>query len=100
MRKLLLFLAVCCCSATLAMAGPNEGGTLVLHDTGLVYTTDSASYPSPAPVGPCPGVFDAELPLEYSAAGWVWKAYAVFPPSASPRLKALAMSESFESSRQ
>jgi len=98
MKKFLMALAVLGLLSAPAFAGPNANGTLILHDTGLLYTSDITTYPSPAPVGDCPEAFDAELPVGAPAEqeGWLWKAYAVFPPSAAPRLKALAMSETFD----
>ena len=73
-----------------ALAGPNFGGTLVVHDTGLAYTSDVAIYPTLAPDS-C-AVVDAEAPVGFPAdgQGWVWKAYAAFPSGSAPRLKALA----------
>jgi hypothetical protein len=72
------------------LAGPNEGGTLVVHDTGLSYTEEVSSYPSPPPTTDPPTV-DNALPVgpPASAAGWVWKVYAAFPTNSSPRLKAI-----------
>lgn len=95
MKKFLMALAVLALASAPAFAGPNAGGTLVVHDTGLVYTVDSTSYPSTAPE--C-GAVDANIPLEFTMAGWVWKVYAAFPPAASPRLKALALGEQFDAS--
>jgi hypothetical protein len=88
-------LAVLALASAPAFAGPNDGGTLVVHDTGLAYTVDSASYPSDAPE--CAG-HDVNIPLEMGTdtAGWVWKVYAAFPLQNSPRVKALALSEAFD----
>ncbi|MDM7914324.1 MAG: hypothetical protein QUU85_03535 [Candidatus Eisenbacteria bacterium] len=80
-----------------ALAGPNAGGTLVAHDTGLVLSIDPGqSYPSPPPF-PCLALIDPELPLgpPADARGWVWKVYAAFPYQSSPRLKALVMGATF-----
>lgn len=89
-----LLAAAALLAAGTAAAGPNAGGTLVVHDTGLVYTTDSAAYPNQAPA--CAGV-DAQAPLGLpeGGAGYVWKVYAAFPPDASPRLKALVFGAQF-----
>ncbi len=70
--------------ASPAFAGPNAGGTLVVHDTGLAYTDDLSSYPSTPPT--CAGV-DHEID---PGAPTVWKVYAAMDPNSSPRLKALA----------
>ena len=68
----------------------NEGGVLVVHDTGLTYTTDNASYPSDPPFS-CDDVDNA------APAGvlTVWKVYAAFPEENFPRLKALTFGEAF-----
>jgi hypothetical protein len=89
MKKFLMALAVLALVSAPALAGPNANGTLVVHDTGLVYTTDSTEYPSDAPM--CENV-DNQIDL---GAFGVWKVYAAFPENASPRLKALVMGEQF-----
>lgn len=82
-----------------ADAGPNFGGTLVVHDAGLAYTSDVAIYPTLAPDS-C-AVVDAEAPagLPPDGEGWVWKAYAAFPAGAAPRLKALAFGSTWDPAR-
>jgi hypothetical protein len=94
MKTLLTILAVLLVSNLPALGGPNAGGTLVLHQTELAYTVDSSEYPSPPP-DPCSSA-DANIPPEFGMAGWVWKLYAAFPATASPRLKALAFAEQFQ----
>lgn len=99
MQKLLLSLAILAVAAAAALAGPNAGGVLAVHDAGLAYTHDSASYPSAPPID-C-GSIDVQLPAgppPAGAAGYVWKVYAAFPAGSSPRLKALVMGESFDAS--
>lgn len=81
-----------------AMAGPNTGGVIVVHNTGIEWTTDMPTPPaSPVPAfgDSCSGfgTFVNEVPMgsapgEYSASV-VWKVYAAFPPASSPRLKAV-----------
>jgi len=97
MKKFLMALAVLALASAPAFAGPNAGGTLVVHDTGLTYTIDSTSYPSPAPDPACEGMIDANIPVDFPqfTSGWVWKVYAAFPATATPRLKALALGEQF-----
>jgi hypothetical protein len=91
MKRLLTILAVLALVGSPAFAGPNAGGTLIAHDTGLAYTTDSSEYPSPAPS--CdPLTVDNQIGLDVNT---VWKAYAAFPLSGSPRLKALPMGATF-----
>jgi len=85
MKKFLMALAVLAIASAPALAGPNAGGTLVVHDTGLAWTSDAGgSFPSPAPA--CGGV-DNSIDLD---AVMVWKVYAAFPETSSPRLKALS----------
>jgi len=71
----------------------NEGGVLVVHDTGLAYTTDSNDYPSDPPLS-CDEI-DNAAPVGVPT---VWKVYAAFPPQNQPRLKALAFGEMFDPS--
>lgn len=85
MKKFLLAVAVLALVSAPAFAGPNAGGTLVVHNTGLLYTVDTAEYPSDAP--PCDQILDM---MDLDGAQMVWKVYAAFPANASPRLKALA----------
>jgi len=84
-------LAVLALVSAPAFAGPNEGGVLVVHDTGLVYVPGSSDYPSDPPT--CDAV-DAQDDLgnaEFS----VWKVYAAFPITSSPRLKGVVFGISY-----
>ena len=76
------------------LAGPNDGGVLLVHDFGLLYTSDSSTYLSPVPA--CDDI-DAELPtgIPTGGTGYVWKVLAAFPENASPRLKATAFGATF-----
>lgn len=78
-----------------SLAGPNAGGTLVVHDTGIAWSSDPVSLVSPSPAS-CASV-DNYLPLNAvpNRTGWVWKVYAAFPTGSSPRLKAVAFGETF-----
>jgi hypothetical protein len=71
-------------ATTPSPAGPNAGGMLVVHDTGLEWTSDQVAYPSPVPY--CSAV-DNRIDLDVHR---VWKVYAAFLEQASPRLKALS----------
>jgi len=82
MKKFLMALAVLALVSAPAFAGPNVGGVLVVHDTGLAYVPGTTSYPSDAPL--CADV-DNQIDLgnlEYR----VWKVYAAFPVTSTPRL--------------
>ncbi len=92
MRTLLAFLAILVVLGTAslpALAGPNESGVIVVHNTGIEWSTD---LPLP-PVSPAPACADIvnEIPMGAApgdiSAALVWKVYAAFPPSSSPRLK-------------
>jgi hypothetical protein len=93
-------LAALCATTFMAsspvLAGPNAGGTLIVHDTGLGYTSTSSLYPSTPPID-CAST-DNEMPAEIppGAEGRIWKVYAAFVPGTSPRLKALAFGEAFQ----
>lgn len=63
----------------------NGSGMLVVHDTGIAYTSD-LSVPPSSPEPSCAGVVN-QIPLQTKR---VWKVYAVFPSDACPRLKALS----------
>jgi len=73
-----------------ALAGPNAGGVLVVHEAGLEFSADIAVYPTLAPES-C-GAIDVDAPtgLPEEGHGRVWKIYAVFPEGSHPRLKAIA----------
>jgi hypothetical protein len=71
--------------------GPNTGGVLLVHDTGIVFTHGQTVFPSTPPAS-CTEA-DVEAPLVDSPsypARRVWKVYAAFPPENSPRLKAVS----------
>lgn len=86
MKKLLWFLAVLGLTTSVASAGPNTGGVIWVHDTGLTFTVDPPVPPVNTPPADCAGV-DNELPLSDGSVRGVWKVYAAFPPGSSPRLK-------------
>src|SRR5271169_1949358 len=86
----LLGVLLCLFAASAALAGPNAGGTIVVHNPGLAYTVDNTiSYCGlgTAP-GSCAGA-DVELDGSSSSAIMVWKVYAAFWPGTSPRLKGI-----------
>ena len=43
--RLLRCFAVLCCTTSVAMAGPNAGGVLLVHDTGVAFSSDTALPP-------------------------------------------------------
>jgi hypothetical protein len=97
MRKLVLLLGVlCCCAATAAMAGPNAGGVLWVHNTGKTFTSGPVFGPDPAV---CPTSINATMALWNGVlpapVGTYWKVYAAFPAGSSPRLKSVGWGTSF-----
>ena len=49
MRRMIWILALLCCGTTAAMAGPNAGGVLWVHDTGINNSSDPIAVWPPAP---------------------------------------------------
>ena len=70
--------------------GPNAGGVIVVHNTGIGWSTD-LELPPVSPLPACADIVN-EIPMGAapgdSSAALVWKVYAAFPPGSSPRLKA------------
>jgi hypothetical protein len=89
MKQLLWLLAVGCCVVSVATAGPNAGGVLVVHDTGVAYTSDMVLPPVTTPPADL-GSVDATAYFGDTGHQMIWKVYAVFPPASSPRLVALS----------
>jgi subtilisin family serine protease len=80
------------------MAGPNEGGTLILHaNPGLVFTSDIQNYCGMSALDSCSAAV--------TSVAWdpgkkiVFHAIAAFPPGSSPRLKALSFGIDFDSTK-
>jgi len=90
MRKLLWLLAVVCCTASAAFAGVNSGGVLVVHNTGLAWSTnDPPRPPVTAPPVSCSAVVNqGELDAPF-----VWKIYAVFPQASAPVMSAVVFGD-------
>lgn len=98
MRKLLWLLGVMCCAASIALAGPNSGGVLLVHDTGLVYSTDTPGPPYGGPVPASAADVDIQSVYGTAAANRIWKVYAAFPSGSSPRLERVAWGIGFTES--
>jgi hypothetical protein len=107
---------------SVALAGPNEGGMLVVHAPSLVWTSDVASYAgmsgvacgqdgpaSPAPECPPYDPIGGAIPCDPFAANptstmaegvtQVWYVLAAFWPYTCPRLKALAFRIRYDESK-
>ena len=87
MKQLPGLLVVLWCLASVAMAGPNAGGVLWVHDTGLAYSTDSPGSPGGPVPADCSGVDNQQDLQEIKT---VWKVYAAFPAGSSPRLSVVS----------
>ena len=97
MKQLLWFLAVLSLTASVASAnGPNAGGVLWVHDTGVVVSSDPSVWP--AKPAKCSDV-DNEMPLSPvggdAAVSRYWKVYAAFSEGSSPRLKSVGWKAEF-----
>ena len=78
MKRLLCLLAVLCSTASVATAGPNEGGVLWVHDTGILFSSDLDLPPASTPPADCAGVDNEQ---DVDGVERVWKVYAAFPGS-------------------
>jgi hypothetical protein len=92
MKKFLLAVAVLALVGSAAYAGPNAGGTLILHNPDIVYS-DGTTY--------CGGELDAcenavtRIDLDGDiTTSQVWQLYAAFP--ASPVLKAITFGVDYD----
>jgi hypothetical protein len=96
MKRLLWFLAVWGLTASAASAGPNFGGVLWVHDTGLVFSNDTELPVVSTPPADCAGVDNQADPGDSTAyTEKIWKVYAAFPAEGSPRLKGTAFGIEF-----
>jgi hypothetical protein len=84
MKQMLCLLAMMSFAASAATAGPNAGGVLWVHDTGIVFSTDLTLPPVSTPPADCAGVDNQQ---DVDGVDRVWKVYAGFPPESHPRLK-------------
>ncbi len=75
--------------AAVAMAGPNAGGTLIVHYPGLAYTSDTGDYCGISPLSSCTSAV-SEIDGSGPSAIKVWKVYAAFVGGSSPRLKGVS----------
>lgn len=85
----LLCLGLLVMAPGLALAGPNEGGTLILHaNPSLVFTSDTSDYCGIAALDSCSAAV--------TSVDWdpgkrvVFHVLAAFPPASQPRLKGIS----------
>jgi hypothetical protein len=81
-----------------ALAGPNAGGTLVVHDASLLVssTNSSSSICGQGTVPDSCAAVDTQLDGSSSSAPKIWKVYAAFPASSSPRLMGVSWGIHFD----
>jgi hypothetical protein len=84
MKKFLMALALLACAGSMALAGPNAGGTITLHYNPAIAFTPDAIYIDGG-LQSC----DASNPNGPADESCIWYAYAAFPDGSSPRLKAV-----------
>jgi len=70
-----------------AFAGPNAGGVLVIHNTGVLFSSDTVVPPVTPQPASCSEMNNTGL---LGSAPFIWKIYAVFPQAATPRLASTA----------
>jgi hypothetical protein len=81
-----------------ALAGPNAGGTLNVHDANFVYTTDITTYCGRGVVPSSCQDIDANLEGSDAGNPKVWKVYAAFPDNSAPRLKGMTFGVTYSES--
>ena len=100
MKRLVGFLsgAICLIAvAGAATAGPNEGGTLIVHgDPSVVYTTDIDRYCGFAPL---PAGCESAVTNYPFFDKFVWWVKAAFPEGASPRLSGVVFGVEYDDSQ-
>ncbi len=96
-KLMLIVLAASLCGAS-AFAGPNEGGTLVLHaETSIVYTTDTTSYCGQSDLASCAEAVTS-VPADPGQVT-AFFAMAAFPESAEPRLSGVTFGVDYDSTK-
>jgi hypothetical protein len=93
MKKFLMAVAVLALVGNVAYAGPNAGGTLVVHNPNIVYSAGTG-YCGVEPLGDCLDAvtrIDMDNMLDTSM---VWQLYAAFP--VSPVLKAITFGVTYD----
>ena len=84
-------------SSNRVLAGPNAGGTLILHETGLAYGArgDTGSWCRQGAALTSCQLATTEVD-DSSNTCRVWKVYAAFDTTASPRLKAMSFGITYD----
>jgi len=91
MKKFLTAMAILACTGTLALAGPNAGGTIFVHFTpGIGVPAD------PIFVDGGLAACDQAIATAPADEPILWYAYAAFPSASSPRLKVITFGCNFD----
>jgi hypothetical protein len=89
MKSLRLVLVLRTVAGVPALAGPYADGVIVVHNTGILWSTD-LQLPPVSPVLACADIVN-EVPMGSAPSdvsdNLVWKVYAAFPGGNHPRLK-------------
>ena len=91
MRQAWCFLVICGLTTSVALAGPNAGGTIIAHDASIAFTGCDGPCCGQGVVLTSCGAADVELDGSNSTNQGLWKIYACFPRAASPRLAAISL---------
>jgi hypothetical protein len=87
MKALLFGICALGLVAAPAEAGPNAGGTLIVHNPQIAYTDDTPGYCGMNPLADCEtAVTRIDGAGPHYDTSVVWKIYAAFPQASSPRL--------------
>jgi hypothetical protein len=88
MKKFLMAAAALALMGNVAFAGPNAGGTILVHNANLTYV-GGPGYSACGQGTPPASCEAANTRIDGSDNHyWVWKVYAAFAPCTAPRLKA------------
>lgn len=88
MKTFLMAVAALACIGSVALAGPNAGGVILVHNPNLPYAGQGDYCGQGGALASCE---QANTELDGSDNSyWVWKIYAAFAPCSAPRLKAIA----------
>jgi hypothetical protein len=98
MKKFLMAVAALACMGSVALAGPNAGGTLIAHDANLQYTNEIPDYCGLGTGIPGCECLQADVRIDGSSPDniRVWKVYAAFCATASPRLKGMTFGVTYD----
>ena len=90
----LLTILLCACIPGLAQAGPNAGGTLIVHHTpGVLTSTDATDYCDSAVLASCEAAITT---VELDVVRRLWTVMAAFHPTSNPRLSGIVFGVDYD----